>query len=88
MTVWSDIDALRARHEVELEQAREALNVRRGGALKVQHGLWWCSWRPTRGDRTTRRVSAPTARELIARLDALIFRLAAEAARQGSGLNG
>lgn len=72
MSVWSEIDQLHEEHGVEVERTRAALKVRRGGALKVQHGLWWCSWRPTRGDRRTQRVSARTAAELLARLDALI----------------
>lgn len=72
MSVWADIDRKLAAHQAELETTRAALQERRGGALRVQHGFWWCTWRPTRGGRLVQRVSGRTGAELLERLDALI----------------
>jgi hypothetical protein len=72
VSVWAEIDRLKAKHEAELEETRAALGERRGGALRIQHGLWCCSWRPTRGDRHVQHVRARTSAELLERLDQLI----------------
>lgn len=73
MSVWDDIDARLVQHREELAQTNAALAEFRGGALRVDDfGRWWCSWRPTRGNRVTRRISARSAPELLERLRELI----------------
>jgi hypothetical protein len=72
VSVWDDIERMTAQHAVDLEATRRAVQARSGGAVRCRHGLWWCSWRPTRGDRTTKRVSGRTPAELLQRLDALV----------------
>jgi len=74
MSVWTDIDEKQTEYLAEVERIRGSL-YKRGARLLLpvdEYGRWWCSWRPTRGDRHAKRVSALNPTELLARLGALV----------------